>query len=154
MTRDLPLALSISLPLEYEEILRERIATAEARGEIGVRTTIIHGALWEMRNRGKTRAEIRQELNDAIQEGVDSLNRGEGIRVTPAFWRRMRARVERDVARIKEAQAKGLLGNVLLPKELYEFVTDAIASGRFTSPTEVVCQALRLSQRKSPTGPA
>jgi len=36
----------------------------------------------------------RAKLEAMLQEGVDSLDRGEGAEATPQFWKNMRARVQ------------------------------------------------------------
>ena len=95
-----------------------------------------------MRNRRKTKAELRHELEEAILEGINS---GPGIPATPAFWRNMRARVRRTHKKIEAARARGLVGNLLLPKELFAFIEEETASGRFASATDVVREALKTS---------
>ncbi len=43
---------------------------------------------------------------------------------------------------ISEMRAEGELGNLILPQELYEFVTDSVESGAFSSPTEILTFAI------------
>lgn len=138
--RELPLSVNVSLPVRCEALIERRLAAADARGQIESWTTIIHDALWEVRNRGKTKAERRRELEEAILEGINS---GPGIPVTPAFWKNMRARLRRRHKKIEAARAEGLVGNLRLPKELFAFIQEETASGYFASATEVVREALR-----------
>jgi hypothetical protein len=54
---------------------------------------------------------------------------------------------------LRNLRAAGSLGNVLLPQELYEFVRSKIASGEFSSPTDLLTAAmpsLRAERGKSP----
>jgi len=140
--RTLPLSVNVSLPAECEDFIQHRVAAAEGRGRVEVWTTVIHDALWQMRNRGKTKAELRHELEEALLEGINS---GPGIPVTPAFWKSMRARGRRQRKKIEAARAQGLVGNLLLPKELFTFIQEETASGRFASATDVVREALKTS---------
>ncbi|MFI5398985.1 MAG: type II toxin-antitoxin system ParD family antitoxin [Candidatus Binatia bacterium] len=138
--RALPLSVNVSLPAECEELIQQRVAAAEARGQVEVWTTVIHDALWQMRNREKSREELRQEIEQAMLDGINS---GPAIPVTPAFCRNMRARARRRHKEIEAARARGLVGNLLLPQELFAFVQDQVVADRFNSPTEVVCEALQ-----------
>jgi Arc/MetJ-type ribon-helix-helix transcriptional regulator len=65
-------SVNIALPPDCEGIIRRRVEACKARGEIEVWTTVIHDALWQMRNRGKTKAELRHELEEALLEGINS----------------------------------------------------------------------------------
>ena len=54
---------------------------------------------------------------------------------------------------LRHFRAAGSLGNVLVPQELYEFVRSKIASGEFSSPTDLLTAAmpsLRAERGKSP----
>ena len=54
---------------------------------------------------------------------------------------------------LRHFRAGGSLGNVLVPQELYEFVRSKIASGEFSSPTDLLTAAmpsLRAERGKSP----
>ncbi len=54
---------------------------------------------------------------------------------------RLRRRVEKEIA---ELRAAGEVGNVILSRELYEFVRDKVEAGVFDSPTEVVIAAIHF----------
>lgn len=104
---------------------------------------VIHDALWQMRTRSKSPDELRRELQQAILDGVNS---GPGIPETDQFRKERRARLLRHHEEITAAQARGLVGNLLLPTELLEFINDEVAAGRFESPTEVVSEAVRTME--------
>lgn len=63
------------------------------------------------------------------------------------------ALVNRVTEELRQFRDGGSLGNVLVPQELYEFVRSKIASGEFTSPTDLLTAAmpsLRRERRKPP----
>jgi Arc/MetJ-type ribon-helix-helix transcriptional regulator len=140
--RELPLSVNIELPPETEAFIKQRIAAADTCGEIEVWTTVIHEALWKMRNAEKTQEELRRELEDALLEGVEELDSGQCI-PGEKFFSELRANLPERHRELQEARAQGLIGNLLLPKELHAFVTEEVASGAFPSPTELVVEALR-----------
>lgn len=143
---ELPPSVNVSLSPECETLVQRLVATADSRGRIGTWTTVIHDALWQMRTRSKSPDELRGELEQAILDGVNS---GPGIPVTEEFWKEMRTRVRRQHEEIAAARARGLVGNLLLPKELLDFINDEITSGRFACPTDVVSEALRTMQEQA-----
>jgi Arc/MetJ-type ribon-helix-helix transcriptional regulator len=136
MNDQLPRSVAVDLPADVETL----IAAHEAPDEGSVWTTVIHGALWEMRARDMGREAVRRELAEELQATLDS---GSGEEATPEWWKQFRARCEEDHRRIDEAQQEGLLGNLLLPDKLYDFVTAEIAAGRFASATDLVTEAVR-----------
>ena len=116
------------------------VAAHEAPEEGSVWTTIIHGALWEMRARRMGREAAKRELNDELLEAPES---GPGQELTPEWREQLLGRCEEAHRRIEEARAAGLVGNLLLPEKLYAFVAAEIIAGRFASATEVVSEAVR-----------
>lgn len=133
-------SINVSLPSDCEELIRQRVDASKARGEIEVWTTVIHGALWQMRNRDKTKAELRHELEEALLEGINS---GPAVKYNREEFR---ARAETHLQEFRVARERGLVGNLSLPKELFAFVQEQVRLGRFASPTDVVCEALRTTQ--------
>lgn len=131
-------SVDVDLPPEAEAFIARRIAAAEARGEIEVWTLVIHAALWQMRNSRMTRDELRTELENELLAALDSpALDGEQVMAD------IRKRLETLPRELKEARDQGLIGNLLLPEQLHTFVTEEIARGAFSSPTEVVVEALR-----------
>jgi Arc/MetJ-type ribon-helix-helix transcriptional regulator len=127
----LPYSVDVFLPPFYEQIIEEKVRSGQE--EVGI--LVIHDALWNMRNGEMTKEELKAELIALIQEGIDS---GPGTKVTPAFWKEFKRRCR---ARSKWLKTQNL-GNTLLPKELYQYIQDKIASGKYANATEVVCAAL------------
>src|SRR5690554_5517195 len=121
-------SVDVSLPPEAEAFIAKCIAAAERDGDCEVWTTVIHEALWRMRSDQMTEEELQAEFDEAIEEG---LNSGPGTPVTPQFWKDLRERAEKRHREIEDAQRRGLIGNLLLPKELHTFVTAEVARGAF-----------------------
>lgn len=138
MNEPLPLAIDVTLPLEVEDVIAAHVAPE--KGEVW--TTIIHGALWEMRARAIGGEAARRELEQEILVGLES-SRGEGREVTPEFWREFKERAAERGDKIRDARSRGLLANLLLPEKLFAFVNEQVASGRFSSPSQVVTEAVR-----------
>lgn len=92
------------MPADCENLVRHRIAAAAARGEIEVWTTDIHDALWEMRNRGKTKAELRHELEEALLEGINS---GPAVKYDREEFL---TRAEAHLQEFRVARERGLVG--------------------------------------------
>ena len=139
MSEQLPCSVEVDLPTEVEAI----IAAHEAPDEGEVWTTVIHGALWEMRGRAMGAEAVNRELHDEISEGLASVDRGEGVEATPEWWKQFRIRCEENHRRIEIARKEGLVGNLLLPEKLHAFVMAEIAAGRFASASELVSAAVR-----------
>ena len=131
-------SVNVDLPPEAEAFIATRISEAEARGEIEVRTLVIHAALWRMRNSRMTREELRTEFDNELLAALDSPTLpGEQVMAD------LRKRLKTLPRELKEARDQGLIGNLLLPEKLHTFVTEEVARGAFSSPTEVVVEALR-----------
>ena len=111
-------------------------------------TVVIHGALYVYRWQFHTKEELDAELREAIEAGIRSADEEGTIEVTSQFWEDLRQRGERRIAQIHALQAQGALGNLLLPKELYDFILERIASGAYRTPTDVVCAAMPHFRRE------
>ena len=111
MTEALPLSVTINLPADVETII-----AAHEDDEGSVWTTVIHGALWEMRTRAMGREAAEREFTDEIRAALESVDRGEGTEVTPEWWAQFQVRCEENHRRIEEARREVLLGNLLLPE--------------------------------------
>jgi Arc/MetJ-type ribon-helix-helix transcriptional regulator len=131
-------SVQVDLPPEIDQEIRRYVAEEECTSW----TLVIHDALYLYRTVFWTREQLRAEFDGMIEEGYRSAERDEGIEVTPAFWEALKRRAARNVERLNQLQAEGKVGNLLLPKELYEFVKERIASGACATPTEVVCAAM------------
>ena len=111
----------------------------------------IHGALYVYWRLFHTREQLRAELREAIKKGIRSGETEGYIEITPEFWRNFKKRSRRNLEEIRKLSDKGKVGNLLLPKELYEFISERLASGECKTPTDVVCAAvlhLRQERRK------
>jgi hypothetical protein len=133
----LPLAVQVALPRDIEALVEKYID--ERASEVW--TTVIHGALYYMRALQLGPDEAREDFARELRRPLHPREKG---RVADArFWRELRTRVKRRHAVAKAAAARGELGNLLLPDELFEFVTVEMLSGRFETPTAVVSAAMR-----------
>lgn len=139
MSESLPCSLEVDLPADVEAI----IAAHEAPEEGSTWTTVVHGALWEMRARALGRAAANRELEEELREARESLERGEGVEITPEWWQDLEVRAEQWSRQVNEARAQGRIGNLLVPEKLHAFVRAEIATGRFASATDVVSEAVR-----------
>lgn len=137
--QSLPLSLDVTLPEDVEQLIAARVAPE--KGDVW--TTIIHGALWEMRTRHIGQDAARAELERELLEACASLDRDEGIEITPAWKAEFRARCAERSRHIARARAEGLVGNLLLPDALHRFVIEQVASGRFASASDLVSAAVR-----------
>jgi Arc/MetJ-type ribon-helix-helix transcriptional regulator len=118
-------------------------------------TVMIHGTLYLYRAHLWPRERLEAEFRDIIEERLKSVDRGEFTEVTPQFWKDFRRDVKRDGKRIRELQAEGKIGNLMLPQELYDFVKERMASGECKTPTDVIVAAmphLRRSREKENAG--
>ena len=111
-------------------------------------TVVIHGALYVYRWQFWTKEELDAELREAIEAGIRSADEEGTIEVTPQFWEDLVQRGERRIEQIHALHAQGELGNLLLPKELYDFILERIASGACQTPTDVVCAAMPHLRRE------
>lgn len=139
MSDELPKSVEVNLPADAEAI----IAAHEAPDEGSVWTTVIHGALWEMRARAMGRDAVNRELRAEIEEALESSRRGESVEVTPEWWAEFWKRCDANHDRIETARKAGLVGNLLLPEKLHAFVTAEVGAGRFASATALVNEALK-----------
>jgi len=136
-TDQLPLAVQVALPRDIEALVQKYID----EDAFEVWTTVIHGALYYMRALQMGPDEAREDFTRELRRRLNPLEKS---RVVDArFWREMRARMMRRHKLATAAQARGELGNLSLPDELFEFVTAEMLSGRFETPTAVVCAAMR-----------
>lgn len=136
MNESLPLTVNVELPEDVEAIIAAHVAPDGG----SVWTTIIHGALWEMRARAMGREAAKRELDEELLEALQS---GPGEEATPEWWQRFGAQCEENHRRIEEARQQGLVGNLLLPDKLHGFVTAEVVAGRFASATDLVSEAVR-----------
>jgi hypothetical protein len=137
-------SVNVDLPLEIDQEIRRYVE----EDELTSWTLMIHGALYIYRTLFWTQEQLRAELESMIEEGCRSAEKDGGREVTPAFWEAFRQKAERDAERLDQLQAEGKVGNLLLPKELYEFVQERIAAGVCNTPTEVVCAAVPYLRRE------
>ena len=131
-------SVNVYLPPEIDQEIRRYVA----EGEFTSWTLVIHDALYLYRTLFWTREQLRTEFEGMIEERSRSTELDEGSEVTPAFWEEFKHRAARNVERLNQLQTEGKVGNLLLPRELYEFVKERIASGDCTTPTDVVCAAV------------
>jgi Arc/MetJ-type ribon-helix-helix transcriptional regulator len=131
-------SVNVELPPEMDREIRRYVAEDEFTSW----TLVIHDALYLYRTVFWTREQLRAEFEGMIEERSRSDELDEGSEVTPAFWEEFKRRAARNFERLHQLQAEGKVGNLLLPKELYEFVKERIASGDYATPTEVVCAAV------------
>jgi hypothetical protein len=137
-------SVNVELPPDVETELAEYEKEEEYAGW----TTIIHEALYVYRWQFWTKEELDAELREAIEEGICSAETEGAIEATREFWDELKRRGERNMQRIRELQAKGQLGNLLLPKELHAFMLERIASGECRTPADVVCGAMPHLRRE------
>jgi hypothetical protein len=141
-------SVNVELPSDVEAELAEY----EKEDEFAVWTVIIHEALYVYRWQFWTKEELNEEFREAIEEGIRSAETEGTIAVTPEFWEEFSKRGERNVKRTHALQAKGELGNLLLPEELYAFILERIESGECRTPTDVVCRAMPHLRRERKSG--
>jgi hypothetical protein len=137
-------SVNVELPPDVEA----ELADYEKEDEFAVWTVIIHEALYVYRWEVWTKEALDAEFREAIEEGIRSAETEGTIEVTPEFWEEFRKRGESNVKWTHELQAKGELGNLLLPKELYAFILERIESGECRTPTDVVCGAMPHLRRE------
>jgi hypothetical protein len=137
-------SVNMDLPPEIDQEIRRYVE----EDELTSWTLMIHGALYIYRTLFWTREQLRAELESMIEEGCRSAEQDGGREATPAFWEEFRQKAERDAERLDQLQAEGKVGNLLLPKELYEFVKERIAAGACNTPTEIVCAAVPYLRRE------
>jgi Arc/MetJ-type ribon-helix-helix transcriptional regulator len=144
-------SVNVDLPPEVDAEIRRYVE----KDELTSWTVMIHGALYIYRWQFWTKEELGAELREAIEESIRSADEEGTIEITPQFWKDMKRRCRKNAERITELQGKGKMGNLLLPKELYEFVQERIGAGDCKTPTDVVCAAvpyLRRQRKKEQRG--
>jgi hypothetical protein len=137
-------SVNVELPPDVEG----ELARYQAEDECAVWTVLIHEALYVYRWQFWTKEELDAEIREAIEESIRSAETEGTIEATEDFWKELKQRAEQGVKRIHELQAKGELGNLLLPKELYEFILERLESGEPRTPTDVVCAAMPHLRRE------
>ena len=137
-------SVNVELPLDVEIELAEY----EKADECAVWTVLIHEALYVYRWQFWSKEALDAEVREAIEEGIRSAETEGTIEATPEFLEGLLEASKRDVKHIHELQAKGELGNLLLPKELYAFILERIESGDCLTPTDVVCRAMPALRRE------
>ena len=137
-------SVNVKLPADVEE----ELAAYQAEDECSVWTILIHEALYVYRWQFWTKEELDAEIREAIEESIRSAETEGTIEATEDFWQELKQRAKQGGKRIHELQVKGELGNLLLPKELYEFVLERLESGECRTPTDVVCAAMPHMRRE------
>jgi Arc/MetJ-type ribon-helix-helix transcriptional regulator len=137
-------SVNVTLPTDIDAEIRRYVE----EDELTSWTVMIHSALYIYRSQLWTQEELDAEFREAIEESIRSAEEKGTIPVTPQFWRDMKKRCRVNMERIRELRAKGKLGNLLLPKELYEFVLERIDSGECKTPADVVCAAMPALRRE------
>src|SRR6266446_5416442 len=137
-------SVKVDLPSEIEAEIHRYIKKDDPTSW----TVVSHGALSIYRWQFRTKEELDAELCEAIEAGMRSADEGGTIEVTPQFWDDLIQRSERRLEQMHALQSQGALGNLLLPKELYAFILERIASGACHTPTDVVCAALPHLRRE------
>jgi hypothetical protein len=138
----LPLTVPVSLPVEARAIVRKRVAL-DPKNTFDAE--VIVSALWRMRSRQMQPDEQHDELTRTL---LRSLKSGRGRLANAKYFQDLRDHAREQVKRIRKAEARGELANFTLPRELFEFVTTEMLSGRHDTPTAVVCAALERCERE------
>jgi putative addiction module CopG family antidote len=125
--------VQVVLPPDLERFVAAKVAS----GEYPVPALVIHAALQELRARGMTKTDRRAELEADIVKGLES---GPGIEASDGFWEHRRRTIRTQAPQARIARTRELP----LPRKLNEFIDEQITSGRHQTPTEVICEALRL----------
>jgi hypothetical protein len=137
-------SVNVELPLDVET----ELAAYENPAEGAVWTVLIHEALYVYRWQFWSQEALDAEVMEAMEEGLRDAEAGNTTAVTPELFESFEQACRRDVKHIHELQAKGELGNLLLPKELYAFILERIESGDCLTPTDVVCRAMPAFRRE------
>lgn len=139
-------SVNVDLPPELDDEIKRYVDADEMTSP----TLIIHEALYYARAEIWSHEALQNELREKIEHGLRDIEAGNTIDVTPEFWNQLRERSTRSIKTIRELQAQGQVGNLLLPEELYEFVVERIASGAYETPSALVHAAIPLLRRKPP----
>ena len=130
-------SVQVTLPDDIEADVRRCL---DARNDAS-KTTLIHEALYDYRATVWPNERLTAELKAALLEGLR--DPGDAIEATPQFWDALKRRARAHGKLTKQMQEQGTLGNLLLPKELYEFVQSEIHAGNSKDATKLVCNAWR-----------
>jgi len=131
-------SVDVVLPPDADATLRSHVEQDASSSW----TIAIHGALYRYRATLWSPEALRAELMHRIQEGLDDVEAGRTVEATPEFWENLHHRARENLARMATLRAQGRLGNLLLPRELWQFIHDEIAAGRSKTPSEIVCAAM------------
>lgn len=105
-------------------------------------TVMIHTALYSYRAHHWTCEELNAEICTLLQESIRNAAYSEVVDDSPAFWRELEHAAMRRLKATRQLEAEEKIGNLMLPKELYEFIEERMATGLFKTPTEVICAAM------------
>ena len=130
-------SVQVTLPDDIEADVRRCL---DARNDAS-KTTLIHEALYDYRATVRPNERLTADLKAALFEGLR--DPGDAIEATPQFWDALKRRARAHGKLTKQMQEQGTLGNLLLPKELYEFVQSQIHAGNSKDATQLVCNAWR-----------
>ncbi|MCL1468021.1 type II toxin-antitoxin system ParD family antitoxin [Argonema galeatum] len=89
--------MNVSLRGELEQFIDERVKS----GRYSSADEVVEEALWLLRERDRTQSEHLAELKAKIREGIEELDRGEGIDGEEVF-----AELEEDSRRIEAEMAQ------------------------------------------------
>ncbi|MCL1471009.1 type II toxin-antitoxin system ParD family antitoxin [Argonema antarcticum] len=89
--------MNVSLRGELEQFIDERVKS----GRYSSADEVVEEALWLLRERDRTQSERLAELKAKIREGIEELDRGEGIDGEEVF-----AELEEDSRRIEAEMAQ------------------------------------------------
>lgn len=130
-------SVSVTLPAEAEEELQRNASQAGTSWAAAV-----NEALTLYRNAESAPPdEYARNVAWAIRQ-MEELCPPPPVKKLSARQReRLRRRTEEEIS---ELRADGEIGNIILSRELYEFVRDKVEAGAFGSPTEVVVAAIRF----------
>jgi hypothetical protein len=131
-------SVHIELPDEVEATITHYLE----QDEFACWTVALHGALYGYRSTVWSPEALRDELVAMTREAMDDVDAGRGSEVTPTFWEELARKCELQSQQVDELQRTGQLGNLLLPKELYAFMRDEIAAGKFNNPSEMICAVM------------
>jgi len=132
-------SVQVELPSEVDAAIRAYLEQDQCSSW----TIAIHGALYGYRATLWSQEALRAEFSALVQAGLDDAVAGRTIEVTPEFWENFERRALDSLEKMRGLRAEGRLGNLLLPRELWEFIQGEIASGKFDTPTDIVCAAMR-----------
>lgn len=137
-----------SVTVELPPHLEAELSRYVEADEMTSKTLLIHEALYVARATMWSQDALLNEVREKIDRGLQDLDSGRTVEVTPAYWERFRQQAERSLQAIRALQAQGHMGNLLLPVELYDFIAARIAAGAGETPTDIICAALPLLRQE------